>query len=102
MDENFRELPEALDREGAKCFIVGGCAVGAHGHVRAKRHLDILIATSAENASAVFQGLARFGAPLAGMSATDFHDEKRSIFIFGTPPFRIDNLANRWFLYSRS
>ena len=30
MDENFRELLEAFDREGAK-YLIGGYAVGAHG-----------------------------------------------------------------------
>ncbi len=49
MDENFHELLEALDREGANYLITGGYAIGAHGHMRATKDLDILIATSVKS-----------------------------------------------------
>jgi hypothetical protein len=44
-----------------------------------------LIGADAENSKAVFAALAKFGAPIAGLSAKDFA-EPDNFFRMGTPP----------------
>lgn len=45
----LEELLRALDRHGVRYVVIGGIAVGFHGHVRATKDLDIVIEPSAEN-----------------------------------------------------
>jgi hypothetical protein len=69
---------------------VGGYAFGVHAEPRATKDLDIFIRSNEENSKAVFRALAAFGAPLDGISPSDFSDT--SDFQVGLPPARIDIL----------
>ena len=51
----------------------------------ATKDLDILIGADAENSKAVYAALAKFGAPIEGLSAKDFA-EPDNFFRMGTPP----------------
>jgi hypothetical protein len=61
-----------------------------HSEPRATKDIDLWIRTDLENAKAVFQALAEFGAPLGGMTPADFGDG--TVFQMGQPPERIDIL----------
>ena len=69
--------------------MVGGHAVNAHGVPRMTKDFDVFIRPTVENGERVFKALAEFGAPLSGMSPSEFHDRK-TIFQIGIEPNRID------------
>lgn len=56
---------------------------------RATKDLDLLIRNSEQNSVAVFEALAEFGAPLAGMSPADCTGPD-AVFQLGMPPSRVD------------
>lgn len=94
LPDDFRDLLVALADAGARFIVVGGYAVGFHGHIRATKDLDVYVEPSQENALRVERGLARFGAPLRalGVSVKDF--ERPDITVqLGVPPLRIDLLT---------
>jgi hypothetical protein len=72
--------------------VVGGHAVNVHGVPRLTKDLDLFIRGSEANSERVFRALARFGAPLAGYSAADFHGHEDDVFQIGVEPNRIDIL----------
>ena len=63
----LRQLPDLLDfldaLNEAKYLVVGGHAVGLHGHSRATKDLDVWIGEDAVNRNAVIRALEAFGAP---------------------------------------
>ena len=89
MHQDFKELLSAFNAGKVRYLIVGGYAVSFHAQPRATKDLDILIGADAENSKAVFAALAKFGAPVAGLSAKDFA-EPDNFFRMGTPPVMID------------
>ena len=62
--DDFRDIVE-LHRAGARFVVLGGHAVAFHGHPRATKDLDVLVAADDENAKRVYAALAAFGAPLS-------------------------------------
>ena len=69
-------------------MIVGAFAVMTYSEPRYTKDLDIWVGASEDNAERVFAALAEFGAPLAGMSVSDFATD--GFFQMGQPPVRID------------
>ena len=90
MPEDLTELLRAFNDHGVKYLIVGGYAFGVHAEPRATKDLDIFIRSDEENSKAVFRALAQYGAPLEGLSPSDFMDG--TTFQIGQPPARIDIL----------
>jgi hypothetical protein len=82
----------ALNEEKVDFLVVGAYALAAHGFVRATADIDIWIGRSAENARKVMRALAKFGAPLSGISEKDFESEDL-VFQMGVEPGRIDLLT---------
>ena len=95
MNEDFRDLLQALRDAGARFLVVGAHAMAVHGVPRATGDLDVWIAAGPENAARVMEALSRFGAPLTtiGISRADFLREDQVIQI-GLPPRRIDMLTS--------
>jgi hypothetical protein len=89
MHQDFKELLSAFNAGQVRYLIVGGYAVSFHAQPRATKDLDILIGADAENSKAVYAALARFGAPIEGLSAKDFA-EPDNFFRMGTPPVMVD------------
>jgi hypothetical protein len=89
MHQDFKELLAAFNAEQVKYLIVGGYAVSFHAQPRATKDLDILIGVDAGNSRAVYAALAKFGAPIEGLSAKDFA-EPDNFFRMGTPPVMVD------------
>ena len=81
----------ALNDAGAKFLIVGGHAVGFHGHPRATKDLDVWIGDDPNNRAAVGAALQAFGAPR--MIFEGLQSAKPDEFVrFGIPPACIDIL----------
>src|SRR5450432_1799134 len=89
MHQDFKELLSAFNAGQVRYLIVGGYAVSFHAQPRATKNLDILIGADAENSKAVYAALAKFGAPVEGLSAKDFA-EPDNYFRMGTPPVMVD------------
>ena len=64
MNDDFLDLLIALSDAEACFVVVVGYAVGAHGHPRATKDLDIWVEPSIENAERVIAALEAFVAPL--------------------------------------
>lgn len=92
LHRDYQDMLDALTRSGAEFVVLGGHAVAAHGFVRATKDLDILVRPSRENAERVILALARYGAPLLGVTAEDFAAEGL-VFQVGVAPRRIDLLT---------
>ena len=89
MHQDFKELLSAFNAGQVRYLVVGGYAVSFHAQPRATKDLDILIGADAENSKAVYAALAKFGAPVEGLSAKDFA-EPDNFFRMGTPPVMVD------------
>ena len=74
MNSDLIELLGIFAREKIKYLIIGGYAVSFHAEPRYTKDIDLFIATDRENAQAVYQALAEFGAPLDKVSPKDFED----------------------------
>lgn len=90
MTRDFKDLLRALNANGAEYLIIGGHALAVHLVPRMTKDLDLFIRSDEQNAKAVFNPLAEFGAPLQGMSPADFADG--TTFQIGQEPDRIDIL----------
>ncbi|MBK7396019.1 MAG: nucleotidyltransferase [Myxococcales bacterium] len=89
---DFLDLLTALNAAEARYLLVGGHAVGLFGHPRATKDFDLFIEASPTNAERVVHALREFGAPLQGVSVSDFA-EAGTGYRMGTPPFRIELLT---------
>jgi hypothetical protein len=93
MNSNFEDLLNLFNANAVRYLIVGGHAVMLYSEPRYTKDLDIWVDATGENAPKVFQSLATFGAPLAGLSADDFATEG-FCYQVGMPPVRIDILMS--------
>ncbi|HET8883386.1 MAG TPA: hypothetical protein VFM56_14520 [Solimonas sp.] len=59
--QDFREFIALLNEHGVDYLVVGGYAVGVHGHPRYTGDLDVWIAARHENAGRLLSVLDRFG-----------------------------------------
>lgn len=92
MPEDLKELLRAFNDQAVKFLVVGGYAFGVHAEPRATKDLDIFVRSDEENSNAVFRALAQYGAPLGGLTPSDFMDG--TTFQIGQPPARIDILQH--------
>jgi hypothetical protein len=93
MNSDFRDLFAALNAAGARYLVVGGYALALHAQPRFTKDLDIWIERSAENAQAVWDALAAFGAPMSGLSPEDLASPEL-VYQLGIPPSRVDILTS--------
>jgi hypothetical protein len=89
LNKDFREFIESLNSNKVQYLIVGGYAVGLHGHPRYTKDLDIWLLISGENADYIIKALDQFGMGGIGLKREDFLKEDEFIQI-GYPPNRID------------
>src|ERR1700733_3143391 len=92
MYPDFKELLSVLNAEQVEYLVVGAYAVGIHAQPRATKDLDILIRPTSANAEAVYRAMAKFGAPIAGLTPADFI-EPGKFFQMGVVPVRVDILS---------
>ena len=91
MEKDQRDLLREFNAHNVRYLVVGGYAFSYYTQPRATKDLDVFIENSAENTALVFAALAKFGAPVAGMSPKDFQDGG-SVYQVGVAPSRIDIL----------
>ena len=89
MYPDLKELLSVLNECGVKYLVVGAYAVAVHAQPRATKDLDIFVKADAENAQALFVALRKFGAPLAGLTSSDFAD-RGPFFRMGREPVAVD------------
>jgi hypothetical protein len=92
VDQDFLDLLSTLNAAEVRYLVVGAYAVGIHGRPRATKDLDVWVDATPENAARVIAALTAFGAPIAGIEATDFAQPGTG-FMMGRPPLRIDILT---------
>ena len=93
-NSDFRELLSAFNDCQAKYLIIGGYAVMLYTEPRFTKDLDLWVEATEENGNRVYAALARFGAPLADVTAADF-SRPGLFYQMGRPPVRVDNLDLR-------
>lgn len=91
--KDFREFAELLIKHKVDYLVVGGYAVGIHGHPRYTGDLDIWLNVSDENAQRILAAVNEFGFSSYNLSITDFTKEGNVVQL-GFPPLRIDLLNN--------
>ncbi len=92
MNDDFLDLIIALSDAEARFLVVGGYAVGVHGHPRATKDLDIWVEPTLANAKRVMAALEAFIAPIGDLRAEDLAQPGTG-FMMGRPPSRIDILT---------
>lgn len=89
LNEDYRDMLQALSDEKVRFLLVGAYALAAHGYPRATMDIDIWVMPSPQNADAVLRALLRFGAPLHNLTKEDLRNDE-TIFQIGVAPRRID------------
>lgn len=89
--KDFSEFVELLIKHEVEYLVVGGYAVGIHGHPRYTGDLDIWLNISDENAQRILTVVNEFGFSSYKLSVADFTNEGNVIQL-GYPPLRIDLL----------
>ena len=93
ISQHFKDFLDLLNKQKVEYLIVGGYAVGFHGHPRYTGDLDIWIRISEVNAEKMMMVMNEFPAPKNLFEKEDFLNEKPLAGgYFGIPPFRIDIL----------
>jgi predicted nucleotidyltransferase len=89
LNEDYRDILQALFDEKVKFILIGAYALAAHGYPRATMDIDIWVMPSPDNAEAVLRALRTFGAPLQNLTKKDL-EEDGTVFQIGVAPRRID------------
>jgi hypothetical protein len=93
MNPDFHDILSSFIASSVDFMLVGAYALAAHGLPRATGDIDLWVRPNRENAQRIMQALARFGAPLSEISATDF-ETADIVFQIGVAPRRIDILTH--------
>ena len=89
LNDDYKEMLQCLSEEDVKFLLVGAYALAVHGFPRATKDIDFFVWATPENAANLMRALAKFGAPMKGISESDFSLEG-VIFQIGNSPRRID------------
>lgn len=89
LNEDYRDMLQALADEKVKFLLMDAYALAAHGYPRATMDIDIWVLPSPDNADAVLRALKRFGAPLENLTRQDLQTNG-TVFQIGVAPRRID------------
>ena len=90
--QDFKEFIELLIKNKAEYLIVGGYAVGIHGHPRYTGDLDIWLNPTPQNAECILKSVNEFGFSSFKLSIEDFI-KPGNVIQLGYPPLRIDLLT---------
>jgi hypothetical protein len=83
---------DALIGEGVRFLLVGGYAVGMHGHQRMTSDIDFWVMPTSENSIRLIRALEKFGAPTHDITA-EYFEKEGNFFQIGIAPIRIDILT---------
>ena len=90
--QDFREFIELLIKNRVEYLIVGGYAVGIHGHPRYTGDLDIWLNPTSKNAESILKSVNEFGFSSFKLTLADF-TTPGNVIQLGYPPLRIDLLT---------
>ena len=90
--QDFREFLELLIKNKAEYLLVGGYAVGIHGHPRYTGDLDIWLNATTLNAEQILRSVNEFGFSSFKLTQEDF-TKPGNVIQLGYPPLRIDLLT---------
>jgi len=93
LNEDYRDMLQALVAEKVRFLLVGAYALAAHGYPRATMDIDIWVMPAPDNADAVLRALDRFGAPRHNLTKDDLEKEGTE-FQIGVAPRRIDIITS--------
>jgi hypothetical protein len=93
LNQDFKEFIVLLNFHKVEYLVVGGYAVGFHGHPRYTGDIDFWIAISDENAERMLLALREFGFGSIDLKKEDFLKENL-ILQLGYEPCRIDILTS--------
>ncbi len=82
-----------LRAHSVEYLLIGGWAVGYHGHPRATYDLDVWMAISPDNAARVVKALAEFGFDVTELS-TNLFLQPHKIVRMGIEPVRIELMTS--------
>ncbi|MCG3141432.1 MAG: hypothetical protein HDKAJFGB_02713 [Anaerolineae bacterium] len=91
VNSDYTELLKLFNANGVRYLVIGGYAVVQYTEPRFTKDLDLWVSADPKNARFVFTALREFGAPLAGMTESDFSEEGY-FYQMGVPPVRVDIL----------
>ena len=89
LPKDFNEFLKSLNSNRVEYLLIGGYAVGIHGHIRATNDLDIWINRSEDNAARVRLAVQAFGFPASSLTPELFLTPN-NIVRLGLPPIRIE------------
>jgi len=89
LNEDYRDILQALHDENVRFLLVGAYAMAAHGYPHATMDIDIWVMPAPENAKVVLRALRRFGAALQNITREDLQADG-TVFQIGVAPRRID------------
>jgi hypothetical protein len=92
LNPDFLDLLRAFNAHEVRYLVVGGVAFSTHVKPRNTKDLDVWVDANPQNGERVWQALARFGAPLRGVTAADF-SSPGVVYQVGVPPRRVDVLT---------
>jgi hypothetical protein len=87
LPEDFKEFIQCLNLNNVKYLLIGGWAVGLHGHPRATKDIDFLIFNDDDNLKNLEKAFSSFGAPPLDI---DYLRKKGNVIRFGVSPIQID------------
>lgn len=87
--DDWEDFIRALIERGVEYMIVGGVAVGAHGHVRYTKDLDVWFRGSEENAKRLIGALHDFGFTTVEAPPSEFC-KPRAMLVIGAEPNTIE------------
>ncbi len=93
MNSDFRDILSTFIAEGVEFLLVGAYALAVHGVPRATGDIDLWVRTSPENASRIWNALAKFSAPVSDVSTDDLATPGL-IYQIGVTPRRIDVITS--------
>ena len=93
MNQDVLDLLREFSVAEVRYLLVGAHAVGYWATPRATGDVDFFIEPSPENANRVMEALKAFGAPIEGISVSDF-ETPDLVFQMGFPPRRIDLMTS--------
>ena len=91
--KDFKEFLKSLNSNNVEYLLIGGYAVGIHGHIRATNDLDVWINVSLENAARIDRALREFGFATPTLTSALFL-AMDNVVRMGVPPFRIEILTS--------
>lgn len=93
LSADYEDLFSTLNTYKIKYLVVGAHAVMFYSVPRFTKDLNVWIPAALNDSRRVYEALRAYGAPLKGMTPSDFQDPKMFLQI-GVAPVRVDILVN--------